>query len=283
MTDLSIIIVSHNTKELLINCLESVFEYSGKIKVVVYVVDNASNDGSPGMVKKYYPKVKVIQNKKNYLYSKANNQALKLIKGKYFLILNSDTLIHKHTLSDMVNFLDKRPNCALASCLEKDMNGKTILTCHKFHTPVIQILDLPIFNKFTKNFPIIKRHYYKGWTRVTTRKVDTIPGSFIFGRSSIVKDIGGFDENLPLFFSDADLCKRVSDLGYDIYHNGDTAITHFKAQSLNNIPYLEVINKSNKDMVYYYRKYYGDLWASLILLLVKINFLILSIKIKYRI
>lgn len=282
MPTLSIIIVNYNTKLLLKNCLDSIIKNSKNIKIEICVVDNASRDKSVEMVREYFPKVKIIINKKNLFYSKANNQGLAKIKSIYFLILNPDTTITRNSLAKMIEFMEENPNCGLSSCIEVDKNGNTIRTCHKFHNPVVQILELPIFKKFSRNLGVIKNHYYQGWGRKSIRKVDTIPGSFIFGRTKVINEVHGFDENLPLFFNDADLCKRVVDRGYNILHNGKVTIIHLKAQSLDTLPYLEVMEKSFQDMVYYYKKHYGLFWSSLINILSQLSFFTLSLKIKYR-
>lgn len=271
MIDLSIVIVNYNNKTLLKNCLASIFSNKGAVNLEVFVVDNASTDQSSEMVQKYFPQTRLIKNNKNLYYSKANNQGLTLISGKYFLVLNEDTTIPKNTFSGMIKFLKDRPSCGIASCQEIDAKGKTLLTCHKFHHPVYQILELPLFYKVFKNSSILKNFHYNNWDRKSTRQVDTIPGSFIFGKSELLKKVGNFDEKLVHFYSDADFCQRVFDAGYKIYHVGNITINHLSAATFVQFSQTQIIRQAYQDMVYYYQKHFGIFWAMLIFLLTRIH------------
>src|SRR3990167_7622877 len=114
--DLSIVIVSYNTKELLQACLKSLQIATKKIKTEIYVVDNNSPDNSAEMVKAKFPDINLIANEKNVGFSKANNQALKKAKGKYILVLNPDTVTPPDALTTMVDFMDKNTDVAVSSC-----------------------------------------------------------------------------------------------------------------------------------------------------------------------
>ena len=271
MPDLSVVIPNYNTRNLLKNCLDSIFRNRGSLSIEVFVVDNASSDGSVSMVKKSFPKVTLIRNRMNLLYSRANNQGLRIAKGKYVLILNSDTLMHKDSLPKMKKFMDEHPVCGLASCREIEGKGRTLDTCHRFPSPITELLEFPISRKLFPNPKILRDLRYAGWNRKDVRKVDTVPGSFMFGRSKVIKKVGFFDENLPLFYSDADLCKRVHDEGYEIWHNGKVTITHYAAKSLEKFSIYNTMKLSYKDMVNYYYKHFGLLWASFLWILSKIN------------
>ena len=254
---LSIIIVSYNTERILANCLSSIYTNNKDIKPEVIVVDNASKDNSVKMVKEQFPQVKLIKNKKNLFYSKANNQGLNQITGNYFLILGSDTIVPKGSLSKMIAFMKKVKDCGIVSCRELDENGETIITCHAFSTPLTQILEMPLFYHFMKNNKVLSEFRYKDWDRKDIRAVDTIPGSFMLGRREVLQAVGGFDEKLPLFYSDADFCKRAKDKGFGIYHNGNVAIVHLKAASLKFFSFTKVMQFAYRDMIYYHKKHFG--------------------------
>ncbi len=271
--DLSIIIVNYDTKQLLKNCLSFVFNNQPTISFEVFVIDNGSTDGSLTMIKKEFPQVSIVKNKHNLLYSKANNQGLKKTKGVYVLILNSDVMLGKGVLDTMTTFMKTHPQCGLASCREVDQNGKTIRTGHQYHNPFVQIIELPFFVKFFRNSSILKKFHYEDWNRKSTKKVDTIPGSFMFGRLDILKKVGFFDVHMKLFFSDADLCLRVHRAGYDIYHHGHVTITHIKAETLKHFTLNEILMQSYQDMFYYYKKHFGIFWATLIFFFTKLSLL----------
>lgn len=112
MVDLSIIIVSFNTRELLDRCLCSIYLSHSKIPYEIFVVDNSSSDGSNEMVKAKYPQVKLILNSENVGFARANNEVMKIAKGKYYLLLNSDTIVEEGTIDTLVNFIERYPKAA---------------------------------------------------------------------------------------------------------------------------------------------------------------------------
>lgn len=275
---LSIIIANYNTEKILANCLSSIYTNNRNIKLEVFVVDNASEDNSAKMVEEQFPQVKLIKNKKNLFYSKANNQGLNKITGDYFLILGSDTIIPKGALGKMIVFMKKVKDCGIVSCRELDENGEIIITCHAFSTPLTQILEMPFFYRFMKNNEILSKFRYKDWDRKDIREVDTIPGSFMLGRKEVLQTIDGFDEKIPLFYSDADFCKRAKEKGFGIYHNGNVAIIHLKAASLRFFPFRKVMQFAYRDMIYYHRKHFGIIPVIPLWILAKIHLAYYSLK-----
>ncbi len=270
---LSIVILNHNTQNLLEDCLKSLFKYSKGISLQIIVVDNASTDGSVAMITANFPTVQLLQNSTNLLYSAANNQGLQIARGTYTLFLNSDTILHPHTLAKMVKFMENHPRCAAACC--KQLNQKTIVlpTCHQFSTPITEILELPISRKLFPHPALLAKFRYQSWDRLSTRQTDTLPGSFLFTKTSIIQKIHGFDPHLRLFYNDADLCKRLKQLGYNLYYYAAASITHLSAQTLNQYPLPKVMAQSYQDMAYYYKKHHGVLWFIVLKLLSSFNLL----------
>jgi len=178
--DLSIIIVSFNTKELLKSCLNSVIGSSKEFQTEIFVVDNNSSDNTAAMIKKDYPQIKLIANKKNLGFSKANNQALKLAKGKYVLILNPDTKLAPDTISEMIKFMEKDPKIAVSTCRVELPNGQIDRDCRRhFPTPWRAFCH---FSKLAKLFPHSKlfNQYYFGYlSPATEHEIDSCVGAFI--------------------------------------------------------------------------------------------------------
>jgi GT2 family glycosyltransferase len=267
---ITIIIVTYNTKKLLTNCLESIYKYKNNLNLKIIIIDNASSDNTASFIKKKFPQIKIIINKKNLLFSQAYNQGLKNIKSKYFLILNSDTTMHKNTLTNMYQFMEKYSHCGISTCIAKDEQNKIIETSHESHKPITQIFELPIFYKFLKNHYLLNEFRYRKWNRKSTRQVESIPGSFMFVKSKMIKEIGLFDEKMRLFYSDADYCRRINNKGFELYHNANTSYTHLIGQTLNHFSQKKIITLSYSDMTYYYEKYYGIYWSKIIKILSKI-------------
>lgn len=285
MIDLSISLLSFNNKDLLKNCLNSIYKNTKKIKFEILLVDNASEDGSVAMVKKNFPQVKIISNRQNKLYIKGHNQNLSRVNGRYFLILNEDTSLPTQTLDKMVSFMDKNPKIGLASCRQKDEKGNVDNTCSRFPHPFFEILELSYIQKMLKlaNIRIFENmlgsYRYYGWKRDTIRQVDVIPGSLIIGRSELLKRVGLLDQDSFLFFyGEPDYCKRVKKEGFLIFHNGKITIKHLKSKGLNHLSATRRYQFSEHDVLAYHKKYFGKIWYALLWLFLRPNWLSLKLK-----
>ena len=276
--DLSIAIVNSNTKDHLRNCLSSIYNYIDKLDFEVIVVDNGSKDGSVAMIKNEFRKVILMRNSKNLFFSRAYNQALKKAQGKYFLILNSDTKLRKNSLYKLFVFMEKHPKAAAASCREIDGNGNLDLTCSRFPTPLMEFFNSNLLFKIFKNNKLLHRYRYANWKRNTTRQVDVIPGSFMFLRKALMKKIGGFDENLKLFYSDYDLCLRMKKAGFVNYFCSLVTITHLRSQSVELLDKWQLFNISLSDMLTYYKKHFGFFWWLFLWLTFRLNWFYWKLK-----
>lgn len=228
---ISIIIVSWNVKELLKKCLGSIYQNQGDLALEIFVVDNASNDGTPEMVKNEFPKVKLIANNKNLGFARANNQAIKLATGDYVLFLNPDTEIFVGTLQKSVDFINSHSDCGIlgAQILNPD---KTIqLSVRRLPTlwPIfLMLLKLP------KIFPHLKsvEHYlYTDFDYLQEQTVDQVMGAFMFTKKEIIEKVGLFDERFFLWFEEVDFCRRVKQAGYEVYYSPMVQIVHYGGTS----------------------------------------------------
>jgi GT2 family glycosyltransferase len=230
---LSIIIISFNTKDFLNKCLTSVFEnISKKISFEVIVVDNDSRDDSVEMVKKEFPKVILIQNKKNLGFAKANNVGIKRTKGDYVLFLNSDTVVPKETMEYMLDFMDKNQKVGASTCKVLMVNGQIDDASHRgFPTPWNALCH---FSGLSKLFPKSKLFsgYSLGYMDLnTTHKIDALAGAFMLTRREAGKDAGWWDEDYFFYGEDLDFCYQLQKRGWDVYYVPDVSILHYKGVS----------------------------------------------------
>jgi len=159
--DLSIIIVSYNTKELLVDCLRSIQKAVQFISAEVFVVDNNSSDGTVSLIKKKFPKIKLKANKQNLGFSKANNQALTLIRGKYVLILNPDTKLMSDTITKMIDFMQDNPQVTVSTCKVELPNGQLDRDCRRhFPTPWRAFCHFSGLSKIFACSKIFDQYYY---------------------------------------------------------------------------------------------------------------------------
>lgn len=233
MIDLSIIIVSYNTKAFLEKCLDSLrknapIQYSFEI----IVVDNDSKDGSCEMVKKNFIDVQLIENKKNYGFSKANNIGIKKAKGRYILFLNSDTEVSQDTLDTMVAFMDDQTDAGAATCKVVMPNGKLDDASHRgFPTPWN---SFSYFSGLAKLFPksMLFNGYNLAWKDIhKTHTIDALAGAFMLVRREAGEQAGWWDEDYFFYGEDLDFCYELSQKGWNIYYVPIVKILHYKGVS----------------------------------------------------
>ena len=235
MMDTSIIIVSYNTKEVLKNCIESVYANTKDLNFEVIVVDNDSKDGTKELITRTFSKHKnflYIQNRENYGFSKANNIGIKKSSGKFVLFLNSDTLFNQNTIKKMIDFMSKFPKCGAATCKVLLTTGAIDDSCHRgFPTPWNAFCH---FSGLSKIFPRTKLFggYNLGFLDLSkTHTIDALAGSFMFVRREAGEDAGWWDEDYFFYGEDLDFCYTLWHKGWEVYYYPDTFITHLKGVS----------------------------------------------------
>jgi GT2 family glycosyltransferase len=234
MIDVSVVIVSFNTRELTIKCLKSVFEQN-HVAYEVIVVDNASSDNSAKEIKKTFPQVSVIENNVNTGFAHANNQAIKQANGRYILLLNSDTvLLSDDTFNKMVVFMDAKPQAGISSCKITKPGGSLDYPCKRsFQTPAV------FFYRSLKLDKVFPYHQKFGKYHLTyldenqIHEVDAISGAFFMIRRETLDDIGLLDEKLFMYSEDMDWCLRAKQNHWKVYYYPGVQIIHYKSSSNN--------------------------------------------------
>lgn len=259
--DLSIIIVSWNVKELLRNCLKSIYAQTKTVSFEVSVVDNASSDGSVEMVEEEFPQVKLIKNNENLGFAKANNQGIRQSTGKYILLLNPDTIVVDDALANMVLFMDERRDVGAVGPRILTPDNSVQLTCGRhFPTPLTELWD---FTKLSYLFPrsrIFGRSLMSFWLHNDTREVDLLSGACMMVRREVIEQIGLMDEHFFLFAEEADWCYRIRRNGWKIYFDADAEVIHFWGQSVK-LSLANTALESRKSTYLFFMKHYGRLSA----------------------
>lgn len=286
MVDLTISIVNINNCSLLEGCLKSIFEKTHKTNLEVFVVDNASEDGSPQMVKEKFPQVRLIENDINRGFATANNQVINESESKYVLLLNNDTLVLPNALDKMVEFMDKHEDAGALGCKLLNPDGSLQFSLRTFPTIVTSFFESSFFqNLFLVNC-FAKKYKLANWDYNSIREVDQPMGSCLMLRREVFSRIGLLDENLFLFFEDVDLCLRIKKAGWKIYYLPDAKIIHYGGQSITKSK-LELSLQWHKSKYYFFRKHHGKFTLLklkiLNIFILTINLLILAIKDKKRV
>ena len=228
-TDISIIIVNFNTRDLLAACLRSI---GNPPNAEVIVVDNGSGDGSVQMVQKQFPDVIVIQNKNNLGFARANNQGIRCAHGKYILLLNSDTEVRKDGVASMLQFLAKHPKAGAATCRLELVNGEMDPACHRgFPTPWASLTYLIGLERLFPRSRVFSQ-YHMGYENMETpHQVDCISGAFFLARKEAIDDVGLLDEDYFFYAEDIDWAYRFKKKGWEIWFNPEVSVLHKKKQS----------------------------------------------------
>ncbi len=256
--DLSIIIVNYNVKEFLENALISIKKAIEGINAEIFVVDNASEDGSVEMVRQKFPDVHLIANTENLGFAKANNQALKLARGKYILLINPDTIVQEDTFKVLISFLESHPDCGMVGCKVLNPDGTLQLACRRsFPTPWVAFTKMVGLSSLFPKSKIFARYNLTYLDPNEVAEVDAVSGSFMMIRREVYEKIGGLDEDFFMYGEDIDWCYRIKKAGWKIYYVPFTQIIHFKGESTkrSNIDEIRVFYEAMKIFV---RKHYKE-------------------------
>ena len=265
MTDVGIVIVNYNTRELLKDCLESVLESKG-VSYRVCVVDNHSSDGSAAMVRERFPQVLLIESPYNGGYAYANNLGLRALgfdwpdigddAPRYALLLNSDTVVPPSALAEMVRFMDSHPEAGIAGPRLIRQDGSLDLACRRsFPTPEVAFYRIAGLSKL---FPRSRRFARYNLTYLDpdeTVEVDSVVGAFMMVRREAIADAGLMDEDFFLYGEDLDWAYRIRQAGWKAYYYPEVTVLHYKRASTRQSRRAK--HEFYRAMLIFYRKHYA--------------------------
>lgn len=232
--DISVIIVSYNTADLTLACLESVLA-SQRVNCDVFVVDNASRDNSVEIIRKRFPTVKVIANDSNRGFGAANNQALREAAGEYIIFLNPDTTVEPGSIFKMVSFMNAHPQVGLAG-------------------PKVLNPDGTRQDSVSYRYP--GHRYGAADLGVLPGEIACILGACLIASADLLRKLGGFDEDFFLYGEDQDLSLRIRKHGLEIGFIEDAVIMHHGGQSERDTLPAEVVRKKIRAEYLFYSKHY---------------------------
>ncbi len=229
---LSIVIVNYNVEHFLEQCLHSVGNAIKSIDAEVWIVDNNSVDGSVEMVKSKFSTYNLIENNENLGFSKANNQAIRLAKGEFILLLNPDTIVEQDTFERVLEFMDENPDVGGLGVKMVDGKGR-FLPESKRGLPTPEVAFYKIFG-LSKLFPMSKRfgkYHLTFLNNDEVHEVDVLSGAFMLLRKKTLDKIGLLDEDYFMYGEDIDLSYRIIKGGYKNFYFPKARIIHYKGES----------------------------------------------------
>lgn len=225
--DISIIVVSFNTKGLLLDCLASIFETVNGISFEVWVVDNNSTDGTVEAIRERYPDIKIIKNTKNLGFAAANNQAFRQMNGDYALLLNTDTVLTNGAVQELFDFMEVNPEAGMACGQLLNLDGSSQNSIANFPTTLTLLSNETLLRiLLPKKFPSKRRGY------VSPLKIDSCIGACLMARKKAMDDMGLFDERYFFFFEETDWAYRMKRGGWAIYLVPTAKIFHAQGKTV---------------------------------------------------
>lgn len=252
--DLSIIIVTWNSREDIEPCLRSVFRNSPRLSREVVVIDNASKDGTVHLIEEKFPTVRIIGNRHNVGFARAVNQGLRSVKGNRILLLNPDTVIIEEALGEMARLLEEREDVGAVAPQLLNPDGSVQPSCRRFPTPASFLWEIIGLNRLFPRSPRFNGWKMGDFDHRTPREVDQPMASCIMVEGEVVARIGPMDERFPMFFNDVDWCLRMQEAGWKIYFLPSARVTHSLGASTRRRR-TRMIFSSHKSAIDFLRKY----------------------------
>jgi GT2 family glycosyltransferase len=262
--DLSVVIVSFNTRDMLRECLRSVQLAKGSLRVQIIVVDNASTDGSAAMVADEFPDALVLRSEVNLGFGNANNLAFRSVQGRYAVLLNSDAFLTPGSLELSVAHIEANPRIAVGGGRLIGSDGSLQPSARMFPTV---LNDLIVLSGLAARFPHSRffGRFDRTWANDhKAAEVDWVPGAYSIIRTDVLAEVGPFDPRFFLYYEEVDLCRRIKQRGYSVWYWPDVRIVHIGGESSRQISSLEMSRAGAqltlwrmRSMLIYYRKHHG--------------------------
>ncbi len=261
---ISILIVSWNVRELLLQCLAAIPAAVGdNLNYEVFVVDNASSDGTPDAVKKQFPGVNIIANPANRGFTGGNNQALARARGRYLFLLNPDTEPCPGSVAELHRYLADNPSVGIVGPRLRYGDGNSQPSRRRFPTIAILFTESTIIQHYLPGLTLFDRYYMKDQSEDLVQQVDWLVGAALFARRQVYEQSCGLDEGFFMYSEELDWCHRAVDAGWEIAYNPAAEIIHHEGKSSEQVVAARHIHFFSS-RVRYTQKYHGRFWATVL-------------------
>lgn len=258
MTELSICIITLNSREFLRKCLASIQQYPPKVEYEILVTDNGSDDGTVAMLQDEFPQVQVLLNKENLGFTKPNNQMLHLAKGDFLLLLNPDTLLKEDCFTPQLDYLKANPEVGI--CIPKVLNADGSFQKQSRRGEATPVEVIGYFLRLGRLFPRNKKlnGYLQSWLpEDEIAEVKAVSGSCMFIRRKTWEQVGDFDEQFFAYQEDSDYCKRAWQKGWKVMYVPLSCIIHYSGEGGSKAQPAKSIFEWHRSYYLYYRKYFA--------------------------
>ena len=269
--DISTIIVSYNTSNLLVEAIGKLKRASSNFETEIIFVDNASADDSVSLIQNVFPDSKLLVNGTNVGFGRANNQALPFAKGRYVLLLNTDAFVAPDSLDKCIAYMNFNPNCGILGVRLEGRDGSLQPCARYFPTPANVFLQRTGLKRWLKDVQMVDE---MNWAHDEVRACDWVVGCFYLVRREVIDQVGLFDPRYFLYFEEVDHCLAAKKAGWEVIFYPHTTVIHLGGESAKS---EGKITKNGKQLdalgieseLLYFRKHFGipGLFADVILTL----------------
>ena len=227
MIDVSVIIVSYNTRDVTVECVRSVFDTTAGCAFEVIVVDNASSDGSAEALSRSFPNATVIANTENKGFAGANNDGLAIAKGRYLLLLNPDTVVNEGSIRDVLAFCEANPDAGVVGCRCFNVDGSQQSTIFRYKRFREVLINVFVPNKIMRKSRRLGRSRYIGADLDRILDVEVVAGCYMMVRRECYERVGGMDDRFFMYAEEVDWCFRIHKAGWRIVYFPGASILHY--------------------------------------------------------
>lgn len=271
MVVVSVIIVNMNTRGLLKECLQSVVQSSVPKEVIV--VDNASTDGSVQMVRTEFPSVQLICNRTNERFAKPNNDGMKIAKGRYLFLLNSDASLKSMALENLVSYMDAHPTVGMCGPQLLNPDGSIQPSCRGMVSLWSHLCDMLLLDRLLPHSRVFAGSEMTFFDHTTEQEVDHVMAAAVLVRAEIAKTVGMFDERFSIYYNDLDWSYRIGKAGWKIvFYPGAQVVHHGGKTALPFIKNHVIFREQYENILYFHKKHYGGFAAIIYKLLLIVGF-----------
>jgi len=260
MINLSICIVSFRARDLLRECLLSIYETVDSLSFEIIIVDNHSEDGTLEMLKNEFHNVRLLVNDHNTGYTRPNNQAIRESRGRYIVLLNPDTLVKPNAIVELFGFLETHPEVGIVGPKVLNRDGTLQKQCRRSEARPWD--SFCYFSGLSRLFPHDRR--FAGYLMTyldenLTHEAEAVSGSCMMIRRQVIEQIGYQDENFFAYQEDTDYCRRARLAGWKVFYDPSAQIVHYGGEGGSNVQPFRSIIEWHRSYYLYYRKHFaGD-------------------------
>ena len=273
--DLSVVVVSRDVRDLLGACLESLQQGCDGLVMETLVVDAASSDGSAAMVRQRFPAVRLLASRENLGFTRGNNWAIRLARGRYVALLNPDTAVQPGALRTLVAFLDGHPDVGVAAPKLLFPDGSVQSSRRRFPRPATGFVESTVLERWLGRSRLVREYRLDDRPADESHDVDWVVGAAMVVRREAFAQAGLFDERFFMYSEEVDLCRRIRAAGWRVVYRPDAAVVHHEGRSSE-----QNLAQRNLDFhesrFRYYRKHFGRAWSLALRLAVLGHFLFMG-------